>query len=339
MQATRSNLAAEVNIDTRRTAPLEALKATLELPLIAAPMFLISGPELVLAACRAGIVGSFPTPNCRTAEALEDWMSRIASGHAALVAAAAGRKIGPWAVNLVAHRTNDRFPRDLELACKYQAPIVITALGSPARAVDAVHAYGGLVFADVNSIALAKKAADCGVDGLVLVGSGAGGHTGDLTGFAFVPAVRRWWDGIIVLGGGIGDGRGIRAAEVLGADLAYVGTRFIAASESQADAAYREMLVACGPDDLIVTRAFTGANANMLKPSIRAAGLDPDALQPRARETMEFRGQNSSVKPWTGILSAGQAIALIDRVQPLDELVGEFKRQYREALAAPAFPN
>lgn len=292
-------------------------------------MFLISGPELVLAACREGAIGAFPTPNCRTSEALEDWLRQISTGHAALARESPDRAIGPWAATIVTHRTNDRFEADLELACRFRAPIVITALGSPARAVERVHAYGGLVFADVNSLSLARKAADCGVDGLVLVCSGAGGHTGALSGFSFVPQVREWWDGLIVYAGGVCDGAGIRAAQVLGADLCYMGTLFIATDESRAEPAYKQMLVDCSPEDLVVTKAFTGANASMLKPTIVAAGLDPESLPPR--KDMEFRGQNSENKPWKGIWSAGQGIGRIDRVKPVADLVRELRAQYDAA--------
>ena len=292
-------------------------------------MFLISGPELVLAACREGVIGAFPTPNCRTSETLEEWLQLISAGYETLKAGNAGRPVGPWAATIVTHRTNDRFEADLALAVKYRAPIVITALGSPARAVDAVHAYGGLVFADVNSLSLARKAADCGVDGLVLVSSGAGGHTGSMAGFSFVPAVREWWDGYIVYAGGVCDGAGIRAAEILGADFAYMGTLFIATVESRAEDEYKRMLVDCGPDDLLVTKAFTGANASMLKPTIVAAGLDPEQLQPR--KEMEFRGQNSEYKPWKGIWSAGQGLGLIDRVKPVAALVQELREGYSAA--------
>ena len=297
----------------------------LSLPLIAAPMFLISGPELVLAACREGIVGAFPTPNCRTSEALEDWLQKITTGIDALKRDHPGRAIGPWAATIVTHRTNDRFEADFELCVKYRAPIVITALGSPARVVDKVHAYGGLVFADVNSVKLARKAADCGVDGLVLVSSGAGGHTGEMAGFSFVPAVRQWWDGYIVYAGGICNGNGIRAAQVLGADLAYAGTLFIATEESMADDDYKKLLVDYGPEDLVVTKAFTGANASMLRPTIVASGLDPDSLPPR--KDMEFRGQNSEKKPWKTIRSAGQGICMVDRVKSASDLIGELRAQ------------
>jgi len=303
----------------------------LSLPLIAAPMFLISGPALVLAACREGIIGAFPTPNCRTTEALQQWLQEISSGYAALQREAGGRPVGPWAATVVTHRTNERCEADLALVAEYRAPIVITALGSPRRAVDIVHGYGGLVFADVNSLALAHKAADCGVDGLILVSSGAGGHTGAMAGFSFVPQVRKWWDGYIVYAGGVCDGAGIRAAEVLGADLCYMGTMFIATQESQAQAEYKEMLTQCGPDDLVVTKAFTGANASMLRPTIIAAGLDPDNLQPR--KEMEFRGQNSNQQPWKGIWSAGQGVGCVDRVKPVAALADELRQQYARARA------
>ena len=302
------------------------------LPLIAAPMFLISGPELVLAACGEGVIGAFPTPNCRTSEALEDWLQKITSGIELLKRVSPGRTIGPWAATIVTHRTNDRFEADFELCIKYRAPIVITALGSPARVVDKVHAYGGVVFADVNSIKLARKAAACGVDGLVLVSSGAGGHTGEMAGFSFVPAVREWWDGYIVYAGGVCNGNGIRAAQILGADFAYAGTLFIATEESMADADYKKLLVDYGPEDLIVTKAFTGANASMLRPTIIASGLDPDTLPPR--KDMEFRGQNSENKPWKDIRSAGQGIGMIDRVKSTADLIGELRVQYNATLSA-----
>jgi nitronate monooxygenase len=305
----------------------------LTLPLITAPMFLISGPELVLAACREGVIGAFPTPNCRTSEALEDWLQKITSGVEALRRDHPDRTIGPWAATIVTHRTNDRFEADFELCVKYRAPIVITALGSPARVVERVHAYGGLVFADVNSVKLAKKAAECGVDGLVLVSSGAGGHTGEMAGFSFVPAVRQWWDGYIVYAGGICNGNGIRAAQVLGADLAYAGTLFIATEESMADADYKKLLVDYGPEDLVVTKAFTGANASMLRPTIIASGLDPDTLPPR--KDMEFRGQNSENKPWKDIRSAGQGIGMVDRVKSAADLIGELRAQYLACASAP----
>ena len=308
---------------------VESLKRQLTLPLISAPMFLVSGTDLVVAACKAGVIGSFPTPNCRTVEALESWLQDITER----LAQPAPRPPAPWAANLVVHRTNKRLEADLDLVVKYRAPIVITALGSPARVVEAVHSYGGLVFADVNSIALAKKAADCGVDGLVLVAAGAGGHTGHISAFSFVPAVRRWWNGAIVVGGGISDAGGIRAAEMLGADFAYMGTRFIPTVESLAEPEYKQMVVDSSLDDLIITKAFTGANASMLKPSIVRAGLDPNTLKPR--DQMNFQGQvGDEPKAWKGIWSAGQGIDMIDRIQTVDQVVSELRSDYARVAAA-----
>jgi len=303
-----------------------ALPFDLTLPLIAAPMFLVSGPELVVAACGAGIVGAFPTPNCRTTADLDAWLTRMATLRAGLAAGNGGTPPGPIAATVVTHRTNDRLPADLEVIARHRVPVVITALGSPRPVVDVVHGYGGRVFADVNTMALARKAADAGVDGLVLVSSGAGGHTGEMSGFAFVPAVRRWWDGLIVYAGGVCTGSGIRAAQVLGADLVYMGTRLIATHESMAADEYKAMLVASTSTDIVLTRAFTGATAAMLRPSIVRAGLDPDQLVPRTR--MEFRGQNSSSKPWAGIWSAGHAVEMIDRVESVADLVTQLKREY-----------
>ena len=303
------------------------LKASLALPVFAAPMFLISGPDLVVEACRAGIVGSFPASNCRTTEAFESWLREITARLAALRQAHPDAAVAPWAVNLVLHRTNPRFEADLDLVLQYRPPIVITALGSPRRVVEPVHAYGGLVFADVNSVTLARKAADCGVDGLALVASGAGGHTGSISPFAFVPAVRRWWQGAIVLGGAIGDAAAVRAAEVLGADFAYLGTRFIPTPESLADPEHKRMVVDGTMDDMIVSNAFTGAYASWLRPSIVNAGHDPAALKPRVN--YQFKGQlGDEPKPWKGIFSAGQGIELIDRQESVAEIVSALKVEY-----------
>jgi nitronate monooxygenase len=301
------------------------------LPVIAAPMFLVSGPGLVLAACRAGVIGSFPAPNARTSEILDDWMGQISAGVASARAAEPGRRIAPWAANIVVHRTYSRMQADLDLVVKHRAPIVITALGSPAAVVEAVHSYGGLVLADVNSLIYAAKAAKAGVDGLILVCAGAGGHTGMLTGFAFIDAVRAFWDGIVVLAGGVASGRAIRAAQTLGADLAYIGTRFIATHESLASDDYRQMLVESTAEDLICTNAFTGVYANMLRPSIRRAGLDPDSLKPK--DQIDFGDPQSKTKPWKDIWAAGQGLGAIRQIQPVAELVAELRREYIQAVA------
>jgi len=311
--------------------PAEALQS-LSLPMFAAPMFLVSGPDLVVEACRAGIVGAFPTPNCRTIESLKRWMEEITGRLAEAQAEGPERRVAPWAANLVVHSTNSRLPEDLELVMQYRVPIVITALGSPKRVVTSVHSYGGLVFADVNSVPLARKAASAGVDGLVLVCAGAGGHTGDLCHFAFVEEVRRFWDGYIALAGGIATGNGVRACEVLGADFAYVGTSFIATEESLADPQHRQLLAECNAQDLVVTKAFTGASANMLRPSIEAQGINPDDLIDK-KVKMNFTGQKDmEVKPWKGIWSAGQGVGAIDGTLSVRDLVARLKSEYAQVI-------
>ena len=294
-------------------------------------MFLISGPELIINACKAGIIGAFPTPNCRTTDDLEQWLAEI---DAALYRTddSQSSQYAPYAANLVVHRTNKRLPDDLEIVVRHRVPIVITALGSPARVVDAVHSYGGLVFADVNSVMYAKKAAETGVDGLVLVCSGAGGHTGALNPFSFVYEVRKFWDGYIALAGGIASGSAVRASIVAGADFAYMGTSFIATDESLAEPEYKEMLVACTAEDLIVTKAFTGANASMMKPSIVNQGLDPAEIA-NYEAKMNFSGQDGAeVKPWKGIWAAGQGVGCIDEIQPVASLVARLDSEYRAAM-------
>jgi nitronate monooxygenase len=312
---------------------LAALRGGLRLPLIAAPMFLVSGPELVLAACAAGIGGAFPAPNARTVEALAAWLERVSSGHAALVAA--GGRVGPWALNLVTHSTYDRLPAELELVERYRPPLVITALGSPAPVVARVHAYGGLVIADVNSVAFARKAAAAGVDGLALVCAGAGGHTGRIPAFAFVPAVRSFFDGIVVVGGSIGTGGAIRAAELLGADLVYAGTPFIAATESLASDRYRDMVVRASLEDLVLSRALTGADAWYLRESIVAAGLDPEALS--GKDKVDWRDSQGQLKAWKDVWSAGQGVDSVRAVEPVAAIVDRLAAEYAAALRQPAF--
>ncbi|WP_158967268.1 NAD(P)H-dependent flavin oxidoreductase [Chachezhania sediminis] len=295
----------------------------LRLPAFAAPMFLVSGPDLVVACSRAGIVGSFPAPNLRSSAELGDWMGRIAGQLTADDA--------PWALNLVTHSTSPRLPRDLEQVAEHQPPIVITALGSPKPVLPTVQAYGGLVFADVISVDLAKKAADAGVDGLVLVCTGAGGHTGDLSPLVFVERVRRFFDGYIALAGAITTGEAILAAQVLGADFGYLGTAFIPARESMASDAYKQMCVDSSAGDLMVTRAFTGARASMLKPSMVARGLDPAELEFKVAR-MNFTGrQDETVKPWSGIWGAGQGVGKIDRVESAAEIVDRLAAEYDAA--------
>ncbi|SFQ72856.1 nitronate monooxygenase [Psychrobacillus psychrotolerans] len=299
------------------------------LPVIAAPMFLVSGPDLVIASCKNGVISSFPAPNARTIECLEEWMKQISESLLEECIQHPNRKVAPWAANIITHQSYDRFEQELELIQRYQPPIVITALGSPARVVDAVHSYGGLVFADVNSVHFAKKAAQANIDGLILVSSGAGGHTGTMTGFAFVEAVRQFWDGIIILAGGISSGKGILAAQALGADLVYMGTSFISAEESMAQQAYKEMVVEAECDDILMTNAFTGVHANMLIPSIKQAGLIPDKLQPK--ETIDFSSPQGESKAWRDIWSAGHGVGATQMIQPVASIIKQFQKEYEQA--------
>lgn len=298
------------------------------MPVIAAPMFLVSSPELVIECCKNGVISSFPLPNARTIEVLDEWMKKITVSLEKSIQNS-DRKIAPWAANIITHQSYDRFEQELKLIKHYKPPIVITALGSPARVVEAVHKYGGLVFADVNSVKFAKKAAQTGVDGLILVSSGAGGHTGSMTGFAYVDAVRQFWDGIIVLAGGISSGKGILAAQALGADLVYMGTSFIPAEESYAQQEYKEMVVEAEFDDILSTNAFTGVHANMLIPSIKKAGLIPENLTPK--ESIDFSNPQGESKAWRDIWSAGQGVGAIQAIQPAAVIIEELRQEYEQA--------
>lgn len=309
---------------------IESSLGRLRIPAFAAPMFLVSTPELVVAACRAGIVGSFPAPNLRTGAELGDWMARIAEG--VREPSLGDWPVAPWSVNLVTHSSSPRLPQDLEQVARYQPPIVITALGSPRPVIPTVRDYGGLVFADVISEELARKAVDAGVDGLVLVCSGAGGHTGELSPLVFIERVRRFFDGHIAVGGAINTGEAILATEVLGADYAYIGTAFIATHESMAEHEYSQMLVDCTASDLMVTRAFTGARASMLKPSMVNQGLDPADLEFKVAK-MNFTGRkNEEVKPWKGIWGAGQGVGRVERIEPVAAVVDRLAGEYGAAV-------
>ena len=292
-------------------------------------MFLVSGPELVIASCKAGVIGSFPVTNARKIEDLENWMQQIEQSLQQVKAQHPNEKIAPWALNMIMHRSYSRFPEELELVKKYKPKIVITALGSPERVVETVHEYGGLVLADVNSVSFAKKAAKTGVDGLILVASGAGGHTGKMTGFAFVDAVREFWDGIIILAGGISTGQGIRAAQALGADLAYMGTRFIATDESLAGDAYQEMVVEVSAKDLILTDAITGVPAWFMRPSLEKAGYDIENLQPKK---IDFNDAGAESKAWRDVWSAGQGVGVINKRNSVSEIVQHLRNEYVAVL-------
>jgi len=297
---------------------------SLRLPVVAAPMFLVSGPELVIAACAAGIVGSFPAPNCRTTDELDRWLGTI--GDALRTSGPAAR----WALNLVTHSSNPRLAEDLRLVAEHRPPIVITALGSPRPVMEVVKGYGGIVIADVADLRLARKAVEAGVDGLGCVSSGAGGHTGHLSPFAFVSAVRDFFTGLVVVGGGISDGFGVAGAIAAGADLVCMGTRFLATKESRAPEAYKRMVVDHGLDDLVVSAGITGAAASWLRPSLVANGLDP--------ENLDASGAHRDYHPaaahqrWKDLWAAGQGLETIHSVESVTTLVARLEREYRSAL-------
>ena len=304
----------------------------LRVPVFAAPMFLISGPELVLAACKAGIIGAFPTPNARPLATLDAWMRDITEGLARARDEQPEATIGPWCANLVTHSSNTRLAEDLELVARYKPPVVVTALGSPKPAIEVVHAYGGLVFADVISLGLAKKAVAAGADGLACVCAGAGGHTGFLSPFAFISAVREFFDGYVIAGGGISDGWGVAGAIASGADFVYMGTRFIPAAESMAPPAYKQMVVDSGIDDLVVSAGVSGTAASWLKPSLRANGLDPDNM-PDAPGRQYDSNQSFAGKKWTDVWAAGQGLGTIRGIEPTATIVDQLSRDYQQAIA------
>lgn len=308
-----------------------SLSDTLRVPVFSAPMFLISGPELVLAACRAGIVGAFPTPNARPIAQLDAWMKQITEGVAAARDELGAKRVGPWCANLVTHSSNTRLAEDLELVAAYQPPVVVTALGSPKPAIEVVHRYGGQVFADVISIGLAKKAVAAGADGLACICAGAGGHTGFLSPFAFISAVREFFSGPIVVGGGISDGWGVAGAIAAGADYVYMGTRFIPAAESMAPDAYKQMLVEGTVDDLIVSAGITGTPASWLKPSLLANGIDPDNM-PSAPTRQYDSNQSSAGKKWVDVWAAGQGIGAIRAVESVSNIVDDIASEYAAAM-------
>ena len=307
------------------------LRDTLRLPVIGAPLFIISNPELVLEQCKAGIVGSFPALNARPEPVLEQWLQRITSELANHKAAHPEKKVAPFAVNQIVHASNTRLAHDVDLCVKYRAPIMITSLRAPDLVVQAAHSYGGLVFHDVTNIAHAKRALQAGVDGLILVCTGAGGHAGRLSPFALVPEVRRFYDGTIILSGAIAGGGAILAAQALGADLAYIGTRFIASAEANAPEAYKQMIVNSSAEDIVYTSLFTGVHGNYLKGSIVAAGLDPDRLPEGDKTKMDFGTGSAKAKAWRDIWGAGQGVGQVEETLPAAAIVDRLAAEYQQA--------
>ena len=302
---------------------ISEMKKQLKLPVVMAPMFLISNPEMVVNACKAGIVGSFPALNARTTELLDKWMAEIN-------AELEQENSAPWAINFISHRSNKRFLEDLQLIGKHQPPIVITSLGDPSPVVDVVHDYGGLVFSDVINVKFAKKAIKKGSDGLVLVANGAGGHGGTLNPIAFVHEVRSFFEGPIMLAGAMSRGEDILAAEVLGADFAYMGTHFITAAEGAAGEDYRQMAIDSNVEDIVYTPAFSGIPANYLAPSIVRSGLDPTDLPEKGKIDFSELG-NPNVRAWKDIYGAGQGVGGIGEVRPVAGIIQELLAEYTEA--------
>ncbi len=309
------------------------IEENISIPVIGAPLFLVSGPDLVIAQCKAGVIGSFPALNARPQHVLDEWIVRIKTELAEYQEQNPDAKVAPFAVNQICHGSNDRLMQDMETCVKHEVPIIITSLRPPAEVVEAAHSYGGLVYHDVISVRHAKKAAEQGVDGLILVCAGAGGHAGALSPFALLREVKKWFDGTVILSGSIGDGHAVASAIALGADFAYFGTRFIATEEANADQEYKRMLEASAAEDIVYSSLFTGVHGNYLKPSIKNAGLDPDNLPDADKSSMNFgSGGNTDSKAWKDIWGSGQGIGAIKDSPSVAELVGRIKSEYESAF-------
>jgi len=310
------------------------LDGHLTLPVIGSPMFIVSTPELVIAQCKAGIVGSFPALNARPKEQLAVWLEHITTELAAYQAAHPQEKVAPFAVNQIVHASNDRLMHDMETCARFKVPIIITSLRPPGEIIEAAHSYGGIVLHDVINVRHARKAAEAGVDGLILVCTGAGGHAGTLSPFALLPEVRKFFDKTIVLAGAISNGASVLAAQAIGADLAYMGTRFIAVTEANASEDYKQMIIKSAAEDIVYTALFSGINGNYLKHSVQQTGLDPDNLPPPDKNKMNFgSGEGSQRKAWRDIWSAGQGVGQIDDIPSTAELVERLRREYDAARA------
>ncbi len=307
-------------------APLQRLR----LPVIAAPLFIVSTPDLVIAQCKAGIVGSFPALNARPQPVLEEWLKRVMGELGEHDAKHPDRPAAPFAVNQIVHRSNPRLMDDLELCVKYRVPITISSLGAREEVNAAVHSYGGLVLHDVISSAFGRKAIEKGADGLIAVAAGAGGHAGTLSPFALIQEIRAWFDGPLALSGAIATGGAVLAAQAMGADVAYIGSAFIATEEANAKDAYKQMVVESGGTDIVYTDYFSGVSGSYLKPSVRQAGFDPDALPAEGKATMDI---SRETRAWRDVWSAGQGIGAVREVMPVAALVDRLDREYRAARA------
>ena len=304
----------------------------LALPVIGSPLFIISNPKLVIEQCKAGIVGSMPALNARPASQLDEWLHEITETLAAWTRAHPDRPAAPFAINQIVHKSNDRLDHDMEMVVKHKVPVVITSLGARVDVNEAVHSYGGIVLHDIINNSFARKAVEKGADGLIAVAAGAGGHAGVKSPFALIQEIRQWFDGPLVLSGAIANGGAVLAAQAMGADLAYIGSAFIATHEARASEAYKQAIVDCNSDDIVYSSLFTGVHGNYLKPSIRAAGLDPDNLPDSDPSKMSFGGgEGSKPKAWKEIWGRGQGIGAVTAVVSTAELVTRLKREYREA--------
>ncbi|MCE2909777.1 MAG: nitronate monooxygenase family protein [Burkholderiaceae bacterium] len=322
-------------------ANLPGALAHLPLPIIGAPLFIISNPKLVIAQCSAGVVGSMPALNARPASQLDEWLHEITEGLAAWNRAHPGRPAAPFAINQIVHKSNDRLEHDMQMCAKYKVPIVITSLGARTDVNEAVHAWGGVVLHDIINDFFARKAIDKGADGLIAVAAGAGGHAGTKSPFALVQEIREWFDGPLALSGSIATGGGVLAAQAMGADFAYIGSAFIATEEARASDAYKQCIVDSNSDDIVYSSLFTGVHGNYLKPSVRAAGLDPDNLPESDPSKMNFGGGDGAKKAWKDIWGCGQGIGAVKAVLPAAELVARLEREYHEArrrLSLPLVP-
>ncbi|PWW44576.1 NAD(P)H-dependent flavin oxidoreductase [Melaminivora alkalimesophila] len=301
----------------------------LRLPVIGSPLFIISNPKLVIEQCKAGIVGSMPALNARPASQLEEWLAEITETLAAWDKANPDQPSAPFAINQIVHRSNDRLEHDMEVCARYKVPIVITSLGAREDVNQAVHGWGGIVLHDVINNKFARKAIEKGADGLIAVAAGAGGHAGVKSPFALVQEIRQWFDGPLALSGAIATGDAVLAAQAMGADLAYIGSAFIATDEARAQEAYKQAIVECNSDDIVYSNLFTGVHGNYLAPSIRAAGLDPENLPESDPSKMNFGG--ASTKAWKDIWGCGQGIGVVDAVRPAAELIARLKAEYEAA--------
>ncbi|TCI00961.1 nitronate monooxygenase [Roseococcus sp. SYP-B2431] len=315
----------------------DKVKGRLRLPLIGSPLFIISVPELVIAQCKAGVIGAMPTLNARPVEQLDDWLAEITETLAAHDAANPGRPSAPFAMNLIVHRSNDRLEQDLALCVKHKVPLIISSLGAREEVNQAVHGYGGHVMHDVINQVFAHKAIEKGADGLVLVAAGAGGHAGAQSPFALLQETRTWFDGPIALSGSIAHGRSILAAEAMGADFAYMGTAFIATEEARAVEDYKRMITESGASDIVYTNLITGVHGNYLKPSMRNAGMDPDNLETSDTSQMNFGSDRK--KKWKDIWGAGQSVSGIQEILPAARLIERLHAEYGEARRRMAAPS